>query len=150
MACRSCRSCVELLSRQSAPIGARTSRLASESRRLIPSSSFGSRRSLHSTTALRKSEGQQLQEVIRTGAVKAADGIASYFPKSAVEPHLLYSVTHGIYETVSSQADYTITEEDRRNGTIKRLEGGEEVGTGKGVWHDGSFPLLGSNGGANG
>ncbi|KAK3333119.1 ubiquinol-cytochrome C chaperone-domain-containing protein [Cercophora scortea] len=41
----------------------------------------------------------------------------------------------------ASQADYTITRDERRNGLLKLTDDGEEIGTGGGVWHD-DFHLL--------
>lgn len=139
MACRSCRSCLQLLPRQPASIGARTSRHASVLQRSPPSRSPGVQsRGLHGTAARRSAETSQLQHIIKSRKTGVARRILNWFPKYADAAHL-YGATEPLYRSFASQADYEISPEDRRNGTVKRLEGGEEVGTGQGPWHDGTF-----------
>ncbi len=51
----------------------------------------------------------------------------------------MYGATKQIVETCTQQADYRISEQDRKNGTIPTTADGEEIGTGGGIWHDGTF-----------
>jgi len=137
---------VELLPRHPAPLVVRARRAGSIIQQLSPSRPRGSHpptRRTFGTTAARNSEASHLQNIINTRSRGLTRRI---FPRSS-ELGLLYSTTEGIYKAAASQADYEISREDRKNDTIKRLEGGEEVGAGGGVWHDGKricSPLLSS------
>ncbi len=54
-----------------------------------------------------------------------------------LRPYELYKATEDIYNVCASQAAYTISAEDRKNGKVRTAEGGEEIGVGGGMWHDG-------------
>ncbi len=50
----------------------------------------------------------------------------------------MFGATERIAKACSEQAAYTISEEDRKNGTVQTTEDGEEIGVGGGMWHDGA------------
>ncbi|KAH8880711.1 hypothetical protein GQ53DRAFT_669316 [Thozetella sp. PMI_491] len=51
------------------------------------------------------------------------------------EPYRVYGMTSDIYDACASQADYTISEKARKDGTLEVMEDGEEIGTGTTMWH---------------
>jgi hypothetical protein len=61
--------------------------------------------------------------------------------KGIVEPYVIYGATQRIYEKCAAQADYTISEADRKSGKLELAEDGEEIGQaageGSNVWHTG-------------
>lgn len=57
--------------------------------------------------------------------------------------YAIYGVTQNWAKLCASQADYSISKEDRKADRVKTTEEGEEVGVSKGgVWHDGLFSPL--------
>lgn len=60
--------------------------------------------------------------------------------RSTSEPYMVHAATESVYKTCAAEAAYTISEEDKRNGTVKTTEEGEEIGTGSTTWHTGTFP----------
>ncbi|KAK6216168.1 p-nitrophenyl phosphatase [Pestalotiopsis sp. IQ-011] len=55
--------------------------------------------------------------------------------RSTSEPYMVHAATESVYKTCAAEAAYTISEEDKRNGTVKTTEEGEEIGTGSTTWH---------------
>jgi hypothetical protein len=53
--------------------------------------------------------------------------------------YYVFGATERIYKTCGAQADYRITEADRKEGKIRETEEGEEIGMGGGMWHDGEY-----------
>ncbi|KAK8048636.1 hypothetical protein PG994_010366 [Apiospora phragmitis] len=60
---------------------------------------------------------------------------AGYILQSSTQPYQVHAATEVIYKTCASQATYTISEEDKRNGTVQKTEDGVEIGVGKTMWH---------------
>ncbi|EAQ89149.1 hypothetical protein CHGG_05768 [Chaetomium globosum CBS 148.51] len=51
--------------------------------------------------------------------------------------YFIYGATEALYKACAAQADYTIEAADRKAGTLKTTEEGEEIGTSKaGTWHN--------------
>lgn len=61
--------------------------------------------------------------------------------KSTSEPYMVHAATENVYKICAAEAAYTISETDKRNGTVKTTEEGEEIGTGTTTWHTGMWPL---------
>lgn len=56
--------------------------------------------------------------------------------------YYIYKATEVLYKACAAQADYTIDAAERKAGTLKTTEDGEEIGTSKaGTWHNG-MPLF--------
>ncbi|KAK7952383.1 uncharacterized protein PG986_008111 [Apiospora aurea] len=60
---------------------------------------------------------------------------AGHLLQSSTQPYQVHRATEIIYKTCASQATYTISEEDKRNGTVQKTEDGVEIGVGKTMWH---------------
>jgi cytochrome b pre-mRNA-processing protein 3 len=58
--------------------------------------------------------------------------------KSTSEPYQVHRATQAIYKACAAQANYTISETDKRNGTVLMTEEGEQIGTGNTTWHTGT------------
>ncbi len=143
MACRSCRSTVDLLagcpvslSRTNRAIGARL-RPHPSIAALQDSRAQGQTRRLHSSPRVQESDERSMslgRRLFRPLANKMQQIIPS-----VTEPYRVYGVTGEIYNACASQADYAISEKARKEGTLKTLEDGEEVGAGDTMWHNGEL-----------
>lgn len=137
MSTQLCRPCRELARRQlRALIGVNSS-----ARAAAPTSEIAthSRRPFHQTSSRRANEAQSEPSI----ATKVLTGIAKVvLPQRATLPYAIYGATQGIYKSCSEPAAYKISEELRKEEQVPATEGGEELGIGGGVWHDGM--LFGS------
>ncbi|KAI1413729.1 ubiquinol-cytochrome C chaperone-domain-containing protein [Hypoxylon sp. FL1857] len=121
MACRSCRRQLALLIRQAAT--ATEVQNASSIRQLVIASSprFDQRRNFGSTPSQSKSG--------------VRDAIKKFFGRTA-EPYRVVYATANIYKTCAREALYTISDKDRKAGTIPKTAEGEDIGEGKTMWHE--------------
>lgn len=130
MACRNCRRNLlrELPSRQSLVATQSQAQSAAISRQLsrqiIAAAPQQQRRGFRSTA--------QSQESL----LKRLGG---QLLKSTSQPYQVHAATETIYKSCAAEAAYTISETDKRNGTVKKTEEGEEIGTGSTTWHTGTF-----------
>lgn len=88
------------------------------------------RRQLHQSPAYRNDEAGD------SWGSKLKDAIGGAMRKTT-QPYQIFGATESIYKACAGPAAYTISKEDRRNGTIPTLESGEEIGVGSGMWHEG-------------
>lgn len=132
MSCRSCRRHLGQFARQAralpveaaaAPVAA--SRLSTQARQAQQQ-----KRTLSSSAPCRKSWVPQF--------VKDAAG---QILRSSAQPYQVHAATETIYKTCARQAAYTISETDKRNGTVQKTEDGVEIGTGNTLWHNGERAL---------
>lgn len=65
--------------------------------------------------------------------------------RKTTHSYMVYGATEHIYKTCAAQADYKITQADRKAGKVQLLPDGEEVGVGSGMWHDGKRGGGGGN-----
>lgn len=129
MSCRSCRRHLGQFARQARALPVEASAAAP-----VAASRFSAqvrqaqqpRRTLSSSLSCRKSWVPQF--------VKDAAG---QILRSSAQPYQVHAATETIYKTCARQAAYTISEEDKRNGTVKKTEEGVEIGTGNTLWHTG-------------
>ncbi len=150
MACRSCKSALELLPRRSMAF-----RRAHADKNLsaacfapqgapATSSPFRSNRRMHSSPQYRETEQERMGLRMRLFR-PMAERMAKVAPGVA-EPYRVWGQTKEMYNICASQADYAISEKDRKEDKIVTLEDGEEVGTGESMWYSGerapSFLLL--------
>ncbi|OTA60412.1 hypothetical protein K449DRAFT_332264 [Hypoxylon sp. EC38] len=121
MACRSCRRQLALLIRQVTT--ATEVQNASSIRPLVIASSprFDQKRNFGSTPS-------QSQSAIR-------NAIKQYFQRTA-EPYRIIQATEDIYKICAREALYTISDKDRKAGTIPKTAEGEDIGEGKTMWHE--------------
>ncbi|KAH6850299.1 ubiquinol-cytochrome C chaperone-domain-containing protein [Chaetomium sp. MPI-CAGE-AT-0009] len=84
------------------------------------------RRALHTTSPQQKFN---LKEMLFNRVRESmATGNNTYY---------IYKVTEDLYKACAAQADYAIAAADRKAGTLKTTEDGEEIGTSKaGTWHN--------------
>ncbi|KAK0630613.1 ubiquinol-cytochrome C chaperone-domain-containing protein [Bombardia bombarda] len=153
MACRtSCKSGLGLL-----PRAASSSSLSSGTRVASPSSLLRSRRIAVATTPQQQIRGihatlqcrQQQQTDKSSGGESSSSGgglswLTQRFKEAAgstAQPYLVYRTTERLVKACASKADYKISSEERKAGTVKQTADGEEIGTGGGMWHD-DFHLL--------
>ncbi|KAI0024771.1 ubiquinol-cytochrome C chaperone-domain-containing protein [Xylariomycetidae sp. FL0641] len=119
MACRSCRRQLTLLGRQTSLLAeTSTGRQALLRPAAIPSA-FEQRRNFRDTP-----ERQGIMDKVRSAMVQFT------------EPYTVVDATKTIYTACASQADYTIDPVHIKAGTIPKTEQGEDIGTGKGIWHE--------------
>jgi cytochrome b pre-mRNA-processing protein 3 len=64
------------------------------------------------------------------------DNLSQLVQRTAA-PYQVHQATEIIYKTCARQATYTISQTDRRNGTVAKTEEGEEIGEGSTMWHEG-------------
>ncbi len=147
MACRSCRSALDLLPR--GPVSLRRSQAAkavngSGFARRIASPSAASQvqaRRLHASRSSREAEQERMSLRMRLFR-PIAERMAKVAPGVA-EPYQVWGQTKEMYNACARQADYDISENDRKEDKIKILEDGEELGTGSTMWHSGKLtPIL--------
>ncbi len=147
MACRSCRSALDLLPR--GPVSLRRSQVAkavngSGFARTIaspPATSKVQARRLHASPSSRDAEQERMSLRMRLFR-PIAERMAKVAPGVA-EPYQVWGQTKEMYNACARQADYVISENDRKEDKIKTLEDGEELGTGSTMWHSGKLtPLL--------
>lgn len=135
MACRVCRPCRDL-GRQLRPLGDlhfRTSATA-PSYRIAFEAAKVPRRHLHQSPTYRNDEAAD------SWGSKLKDAIGGAMRRTT-QPYQIFGATESIYKACAEPAAYTISKEDRRNGTVPTLESGEEIGVGGGIWHE-DFKLL--------
>ncbi|ETS80613.1 hypothetical protein PFICI_08142 [Pestalotiopsis fici W106-1] len=137
MACRSCR---RALLRD---LSSRPSLFASGSDIQYTAAKQLSRQII--ATAPHHQQQQQQKRGFRSTATAAAEK-SSWIPesvrnlggmilKSTSEPYMVHAATENVYKICAAEAAYTISETDKRNGTVKTTEEGEEIGTGTTLWH---------------
>ncbi|KAH8199652.1 hypothetical protein TruAng_006182 [Truncatella angustata] len=81
---------------------------------------------------------QQQRRGFRTSAQRQQSwlkNLGSLIGRSVAEPYQVHAATETIYKAAAAEAAYTISETDKRNGTVKKTEEGEEIGTGSTTWH---------------
>ncbi|KAK3375276.1 ubiquinol-cytochrome C chaperone-domain-containing protein [Podospora didyma] len=61
--------------------------------------------------------------------------------RASAGSYMVYGTTERLIKACASQAKYSISETDRREGNVKTAAEGEEVGVGGGMWHE-DFHLL--------
>jgi hypothetical protein len=108
-------------------ISSRRSNRTSSSTTTVPA-----RRSLHTTVASRQKE-------IKSEA-KSALGKLQGVLAGTTTSYLIYGASEKMYKTCSAQANYSITEQDRKDGKITLGPDGEDVGISSGgIWHKGTY-----------
>ncbi|KAI1102846.1 ubiquinol-cytochrome C chaperone-domain-containing protein [Jackrogersella minutella] len=122
MACRNCRWQLALLTRQATTI-TETQNVATL-RQLVAVAAgpphFDQRRNFGSTTR---------QSGFR-------DTVSRILKNTVAQPYLVVSATEGLYKAAAREAAYTIPDEDRKAGTIRKTEEGEDIGEGNTMWHE--------------
>ncbi|KAK9781954.1 putative Ubiquinol-cytochrome c chaperone domain-containing protein [Seiridium cardinale] len=131
MACRSCRRTIlrDLSSRQglvaSSSTEVQSAAVARQlSRQIVAATPHQQRRGFKSTAQCQKS---WVPEPLRK--------LGGMIIRSTSEPYQVHKATEIIYKTAAAEAAYSISETDKRNGTVKKTEEGEEIGTGNTTWH---------------
>ncbi|KAK7923098.1 hypothetical protein PG985_007169 [Apiospora marii] len=138
MACRSCRSHVGQLARQSARFTSNSAEASSASSIIAASrlpaapSQISQRQPTQQQQQRRKFSSTPRSQALVPDFIK--NTIGSILQSSA-QPYQVHRATEIIYKTCASQAHYTISEEDKRNGTVQKTEDGIEIGVGKTMWH---------------
>ncbi|KAI1878186.1 uncharacterized protein JN550_000368 [Neoarthrinium moseri] len=138
MACRSCRRhlATQLSSRQSLS--------ASSQAHQQPSAAFAWQSTRRATAVAPLRQQQQQQQ--RRGFGSTSQCQKSWIPEplrklggllvsSTSQPYQVHAATETIYKTCAREANYTISETDKRNGTVPKTEEGEEIGVGNTTWH---------------
>lgn len=130
MACRSCRRNIlrdlslgqTLITSQSVAKSAVVARRLS--RQTVEATPQQQRRGFRSTTHNQESLLKRL---------------GSQLIASTSQPYQVHGATETIYKSCAAEAAYTISEADKRDGTVKKTEEGEEIGTGSTTWHTGTL-----------
>lgn len=146
MACRSCRrdllrqlsSAPQRLS-AAAPTEAEFAAIARHSSRAaVPIRQQQQRRGLQTTARVQSSPAPEKKSLIPE-SIKTLGGL---LVKSTSQPYVVHRATETMYKACAAQANYTISEKDKRDGTVKTAEDGEQIGTGDSTWHNGMNPDL--------
>ncbi|KAI0128939.1 ubiquinol-cytochrome C chaperone-domain-containing protein [Xylariales sp. AK1849] len=132
MACRGCRQYLSQSARQRQGVwnliesqsGTVPARQLSGQTIAVASHPQQQRRSFRTTSQCQKS---WMPEPVRK--------LAAALLQSTAEPYQVHAATETIYKSCARQAAYTISETDKRNGTVKMAEDGVEMGTGDTMWH---------------
>jgi cytochrome b pre-mRNA-processing protein 3 len=127
-ACRSCQR--ELLGRiTSVRPDAYNSVVVSSLVRLPRATTATQRRTLRTSASQREKPSVIPQSVKDAG---------SKLLRSTAQPYQINRATEDIYKACAKEATYTISEADKKNGTVPKTEEGEEIGIAKGSWHKGT------------
>ncbi|KAI1374574.1 ubiquinol-cytochrome C chaperone-domain-containing protein [Hypoxylon crocopeplum] len=122
MACRSCRRQFTLLARQT---NAFTEIQNAAALRQFTHQTFDPRRPT-------SDQKRGFRTTPRQSGIR--DTIAKLFRQST-EPYRVVQATEDIYKACAREALYTISEKDRKAGTIPKTAEGEDIGEGKTMWH---------------
>ena len=137
MACRSCKNPLERLSLRPFAVAeaweSQASRTLRVSRRALPVQA----RRLHTTPPRSQTAGDSFMFKVQKWLVQPVADRLKTTARKTTHTYMVYGATEHMYKACSAQAAYTITQADRKAGKIQILEGGEEVGFGGGMWHDG-------------
>ncbi|KAK6865120.1 hypothetical protein PG995_001648 [Apiospora arundinis] len=133
MACRTCRPNVSQLARQAR---LSTNPVEASSPASAISIVAASRTAAVQSRPMHQYQPQQRRSFSTTPRCQAMipDFIKDAL-RSSAQPYHVHRATEIIYKTCASQAHYTISEEDKRNGTVQKTEDGVEIGVGKTMWH---------------
>lgn len=139
MACRSCRNRLDLFPRLQSlsALEAGERHALHITRRAVPIQT----RRLHATPLRRNETSDGFLPKVQKWLVQPVADRLQNTARKTTHSYMVYGATEHMYKACSAQADYTITEADRKAGKIRQLEDGEEVGVGSGMWHDGKGPL---------
>ncbi|KAI1078445.1 ubiquinol-cytochrome C chaperone-domain-containing protein [Whalleya microplaca] len=121
MACRSCRRQLRLLARQANAIAEVP--IVATTPRQFRSPRFTQQRSFAATptaAGIKETIGETIGKVIRKSA----------------EPYRVVQATESLYKACTREALYTISPKDIKDGTIPKTAEGEDIGEGKGMWHE--------------
>jgi cytochrome b pre-mRNA-processing protein 3 len=128
-----CRSCLrELLGRiasvrtEAHSHGAAITQLAR-----LPRAPATQRRSLRTSAERLEKKSSVIPQSVKDAGSKLL--------RSTAQPYQINRATEDIYKACAKEATYTISEADKKNGTVPKTEEGEEIGIGKGSWHKGMF-----------
>ncbi|KAI2639554.1 ubiquinol-cytochrome C chaperone-domain-containing protein [Hypomontagnella submonticulosa] len=117
MACRSCRRQLALLIRQTTVLPELQNATALRQSIAVAPRQFDQRRSFNSTP-------------------NQSAGLFAKLFKNTAEPYRIVKATEEIYKTCAGEALYTISDKDRKAGTIPKTEEGEDIGEGTTIWHE--------------
>lgn len=135
MACKSCsRNLSQLSSRQALAFGAAEPQAKAIARQL--SRPIASRLQLQQQRQQRRSFGTT-PRYQKSWIPESVKENVSKLVRMTAEPYQVHHATEVIYKTCARQATYTISETDKRNGTVAKTEEGEEIGSGSTMWHKG-------------
>lgn len=76
---------------------------------------------------------------IQSGILKSARDVIGTVVRKSSEPYRVVAATKEIYEACSSGALYKIDPIAIKAGTVPKTADGEDIGEGKGMWHEGTF-----------
>lgn len=144
MACRSCRKTLDLALGRPSTLAAwenHASRTLRVSCRAVPVQA----RRLHATPP-RNAAGESFMLKVKKWMVQPVADRLKNTAKKTTHSYMVYGATEDMYKTCAAQADYKITQADRKAGKIRQLPDGEEVGFGGGMWHDGRDAFSLQNG----
>ena len=83
---------------------------------------------------------------VRSTADKVAQKIRKTAPVTT-ETYIAYGACENLVKECARQADYTISQEGRKDrGEIPKSKNGEDLGVGQGWWYEGRRPVFGSMG----
>lgn len=108
-----------------------------------PSSTIASSR-LHNSVLLASDARHAAPAGLRSfGTSKARRSLLESLGASVREPYRVLGATQKLFKACAAPANYKITEEERKNDEVLKLEDGEEVGkptTEDNVWHTSTSP----------
>jgi len=136
MACRSCRTYLELLSRRPGLIKPTTARHGSPVK--LPAAVTRSR-AFHGTQPRRDVQNEAPE---RPAARGFKDVLANAMGRKTLYSYAISAASEKMYNVCAAQADYKILPEDRDKDAVRKGEDGEEIGVGGGMWHDGTYEVY--------